>query len=348
MDDEIEESKSSAKKLIIMLPKFQGNFREEILEPLMQQAAHTNTEMNTLGMLHMLLSSDEEWAACGGEGAKPAPKVKPATILPNASAAETRVYEHHQKPYAAERAFEVAARDAVKMALGQALFSPFQNRVTKLTNKTIAEIVLALREKYDPAGAEQDIESMQAALKTKPTDSTLWGVESWHARVVEALSILEDRGEPLPRGQQVEVAVVAFGEIPVLNELTGDFFNAYPLLKDQTLSRLMAYVTPRLGRVSSRTVGKMMGTTGTVNAVTAVAASAKIIALETRIRELEGGRAAAGGGGIPKREKFYCWKHGYLGHNSETCRDDITEEQRQARKPSDVRGGSTATFQARA
>ena len=81
MDDEIEESKSTAKKLVLTLPKFQGNFREEILEPLMQQAAHSNTEMNTLGMLHMLLTTDDEWAACGGEGEKPAPKAKPAALL---------------------------------------------------------------------------------------------------------------------------------------------------------------------------------------------------------------------------------------------------------------------------
>ena len=149
-DESIEESTSltTTRQKVVTLRKFTGDFRNEFFFPLTQQAANSYTDVNQLGMLHMLLNSNEQWIAAGGEGDKPAAKERPAAVGANASAADTRAHAYHLKPYAAERAFEVAAQEAIKAALGPILFGQFQHPTTRLTNKTVAEMLHILEGKY--------------------------------------------------------------------------------------------------------------------------------------------------------------------------------------------------------
>ena len=50
---------------------------------------------------------------------------------------------------------------------------------------------------------------------------------------------------------------------------------------------------------------------------------------------------------VEGHQKFYCYIHGFKGHNGATCTATLTPAQRKARTPTDAAGGSTEVYQKR-
>lgn len=347
MDEEDElTSEPTGKGVSIVLPRYTGNFRQQIYEPLMQQASQTNTETNKHGMMHLLVGSQEQWTAIGGEGGLPAPQAKPDMVAVDATASNRRTYQRKQKLYTQEQEFRVAALKETQRVLGLQ-FAQFCNRDTRLPNKTIAEVIAFMLPRHDAASAVEDVARCHETLNGSLTATTTFAFDTWWAGFDDALRRLADKGEAVPRGMQVEFAVKAFADFPGLLELTEEFFRIKPKQSDQTMQAMIEYITPQLGRVSLKTVGKIMGTTGSANA----AAAADILVLTARVKELEVALARAGGGqhtaggGTPtiERKRAYCFKHGYCWHSGSVCTElaaSGTREQQKARSPTDVPGGS--------
>lgn len=315
------------------------------------------------GFLYLIFGDAEFQTKFG----KQRPAVLEEVQAPGATAGTgtIAIYNLNVRKYRDQCEFERNDFPAFMAATTGRLFDRYLDELTGHCNRTVLEIVAAMRAGRETMDATRR-DKLKEELNRRPDKVDAHGLEVHQEQFNGIVRALAKAEQPVSSADQYAAIKKGFEDFPGLMYLVRQFELAKPEMGDQKVSDLITFML--LGNrleTASVSVGYVMGTAGVANSVVSTSRESQ---LEARIRGLEGGQAHAAtvvGGGAAWEERLeariraleggranaatqhvlYCWKHGYCKHNGADCFDKaITKIQRQARKPSDVQGGSKKDY----
>lgn len=355
MSDDDEECKLATKSSSgggdrnrIQIPEFDGtNWRE--WKDAVVQAAYTGGRLPhpQHGYLHLVLSEDQWRRRAGADVEKPERATKPEMYLAGANGSVVGKFNYGTSIYVEEQKFINAMMGKIKASLGALFEGEFEDRDTRLPNKSLLEITTFMTENFgtmDRPSIRAMHEKMENAVLA---DGSKFAMIKWKAETVRTCSILADNNETVTKSSQIALVEKLVARYPAHAVLAKDYFRAHPLLAEQNFEDLTRFIITHLSSVVV-SVGEVMGTAMATTPPGDVALRAQVRALTEEVRVLKQCLATTqtdGGGGAPRaaKGKFYCYEHGYCGHSGKFCTKLLasgTEEQRNARKHTDVPGGA--------
>jgi len=325
-------------------------------------AASIGTADFTYGMVHLVISP-QAWAALPGNTAQngdvipfPTPQ-PPGALAGNASAATVHLYREDSELYRRYLGYVASLRAALLESLGPEIQIFLRDPNHNIIILSIPQIMAMMRETYGTAAAA-DIEALLARLSEPITAGDHDSFVSFTIGFRQTVAALDRAGQPLSQYLQCRRLQEATASQSNIARAVAFYFETNPLLADQSLADLIAFVLRQLQNTSVSCLGY-------ANAAAVLPSSfmppphpvqeAFMAATDRRQRRRQGRGHGASPSAGPRQStgldpqpshssRQYCYHHGFSGHPSSNCNfmrrsTAHTAAMRAATSPNDVPGG---------
>lgn len=285
------------------------------------------------GLLHEVISN-AEWAQLPNHGDAPNPQ-PPDALAGNAGNAAVAMYKSEEELCLTYRQAAADCRNTLIASLGPTLRERFSNplaagtiTMTSLEIVTAVHVLYGVRTALDLKTIEGD---MQEVLSSPDLDSFLKFSQAFSKNV----RLLNDAGQPLSTHSQLDQfeRLLLHHDQPL--KAFRLYVEAHPLLADRSLAAVITAIEVHLTNVTSSIAGYAAPMVSvlppTIPTLPFAGSTAALSPADiTRLLDLltkmaPGGTTMGGGGGRPAKFKqsgptSYCYVHGYLGHDGNSCK----------------------------
>jgi hypothetical protein len=325
-------------------------------------AASIGTADFTYGMVHLVISP-QAWAALPGNTAQngdvvpfPTPN-PPGALAGNASAATVHLYREDSELYRRYLGYVASLRAVLLESLGPEIQISLRDPQHNIIILSIPQIMEVMRTTYGTAAAA-DIEALLARLSEPIQGGDHDSFVSFTIGFRQTVAALDRAGQPLSQYLQCRRLQEAISSQSNIARAVAFYFETNPLLADQRLADLIAFVLRQLQNTSVSTIGYANTAAASPFPITPSPSpvhEAFMAVTDRRQRKRQGRGHGASPSTGPRHStgldsqssqsaRQYCFHHGYGGHPSSNCnfmrRSTVhTAAMRAATSPNDVPGG---------